>query len=302
MRKSEREHTRRVARKGLYDRWRLFGATLLLAGFAAACPPAARAQDEIALDPDDFRVTYIYAAIMGTGTYKIDGRRITMLRLPFKLTRHELSDERPGLTWYAPVSIGYDSVTDNNWLERIFEDDLVTLSAMPGFEFQIPLNETWTLKPLGNLGVTRDFTDDETIVMGVLGTRGLASWRNPQGWELHWGLGLRLAGEYQFDSNDSEGFVILETGLDYQHETPFAVLDRAIKAGAYVRFQQFVPVWEITSTPIGDSEVHSIVELGLSVGLKRPYKLLGLRFDQVRIGYQRGEGFTGWTLGGKFPF
>lgn len=263
---------------------------------------SAAAADEPPLDPDDFRVSYIYAAIMGTGTYKIDGRRITMLRMPFKLTRRKLEEDRPGLTWYAPVNIGYDAVTDNNWLERIFEDDLVTLSVLPGFELQLPLNATWTFKPLGNLGVTRDFTDDETIVMGVLGARGLGTWRNSRGSEVRWGLGMRFAGEYQLDSNDSAGFTILETGLDYRRDTPYKLLGRGLKAGTYVRFQQFVPVWEITSTPIGDSEILSLLEVGLSLGLKQPEKFLGLRIEQVRVGYQRGDGFTGWTLSSKFPF
>lgn len=295
----KREHPKCVT-EHLRESWR-FGSALLLTASAATCPTTA-AQDEIALDPDDFRVSYIYAAIMGTGTYKIDGRRITMLRMPFELTRREAEEDRPGLTWHAAVSIGYDAVTDNNWLERIFEDDLVTLSAVPGFELQIPLNDTWTIKPLGNLGLMQDFTDGESIVMGVLGARGLATWREPQDWELRWGLGLRLAGEYQLESKDTEGFTVLETGLDYRRDTDYQILGHSIIAGTYVRYQRFVPVFEITSTPIGDSEIMSLVELGLSVGVKRPHKILGFRLDQVRVGYQRGDGFTGWTLGGQFPF
>ncbi len=69
-----------------------------------------------------------------------------------------------------------------------------------------------------------------------------------------------------------------------------------------MRLQRFIPVWEITDTPLGESEILSIVEVGLSVGLKRPRKILGIRFDRVRIGYQRGDGFTGWTFGTGIPF
>lgn len=278
------------------------GATRLLLGLAITWSTCVRSQDEPAFDPDDFRVSYIYAAIMGTGTYKIDGRRITMLRMPFKLTRREVDENRPGLTWTLPVGIGYDAVTDNNWLERIFDEDLVTLSVMPGFEMQIPLNEIWTLKPIGNFGVTQDFTDGETILMGVAGTKALGTWQYPRGHELRWGLGLRLAGEYQLDDDVTEGFIILETGLDYRRDTAFELLDRRIRAGMYVRYQRFIPVWDVTSTPIGDSEIHSLAELGLSVGLNNPFKIMGISFEQVRVGYQQGDGFTGWTLSSKFPF
>lgn len=297
----------RPSSKGLCRRtlsFRLPDTTPILLLVTALCAPSVPAQEVAPLDPDDFRVSYIYAAVMGTGTYEIDGRRITMLKMPFKWTqRHLEQEQQPGVTWYAPVSIGYDAVTSNNWLDRIFDEDLVTLSVMPGFEFQVPLGETWTLKPLGNLGLTRDFTNKETIAMSVLGIRGLATWRqDSEGWELRWGLGLRAAGEYQFASEDHEAFFIAETGLDYRRDTNLSVLERKVNAGIYFRVQQFIPAWDITRTPVGDSALPILVELGLSVGLKRPHRVFGLRFERVRIGFQRGDGFSGLTVGSKFPF
>lgn len=273
----------------------------LLAGSVLGSGAAVAGDAEI-LDPDDFRVSYVYAAVMGTGTYKIDGRRISMLQLPLKVTQREASEEQVGISWYLPVSIGYDEVTENQWLQNIFEEDLVIVSAMPGIELQIPINDAWTIKPFGNLGVTRDFTDRETIVMGALGVRVLRTWINPRGWEFRWGASARLAGEYQFQSRDSNGFTLLETGVDYRRDTRLMVLQQKINAGVYLRFQHFIPVWEITDTPLGHSDIHSIFELGASMGLKRPHRILGFRFERVRLGYQHGRGYTGWTIGTTFPF
>ncbi len=255
-----------------------------------------------ALDPDDFKVSYIYSAIMGTGTYKIDGRRITMLQAPIKITQRDATDEAIGLTWFVPVTIGYDAVTDNNWLDLIFDEDLVTASVMPGFQADIPLNDTWSLRPLGHLGFTRDFTRSETIIMGVTGLRAVAKLPDTGAWEFRWGLGLRLAGEYQLDSNHSEGFSILETGVDVRRDTGFSVLERKINVGTYFLVQRYQPEWDLAEATFRESEVRSLVEVGLSVGLRRPRKVFGFRVDRVRLGYRTGDGFSGWTLGSKFPF
>lgn len=269
-------------------------------GVSVEVPASEHAPAE--LDERDYRVSYIYAAIMGTGTYKIDGRRITMLQLPFGFTQQDMEDGKPGITWYAPVSIGYDAVTDNNWLERVFDEDLVTVSAMPGFRLELPLNDTWSLRPLGHLGYTHDFTRDEHVVMGVLGARALATLRNTDGSELRWGLGVRIAGEHQFESHASEGFAIIETGVDFRRDTGLEVLENKVNMGVHLVLQRYSPMWEVSESPREDSEVRSLVEVGFSVGLKRPRKIFGIRVERVRVGYQRGDGFTGWSLGSRFPF
>ena len=277
----------------------LLGLALLL--LAASHP--LQAQD-IAPQTDlgDYNLSYIYAAVLGTGTYKIDGRRITQLQARFKWTQKEMTDSEFGYSWVAPVGIGYDAVTENNWLDQIFSENLVTMTALPGVIVQIPLDENWTLKPLGNLGLTYDFTNDEPVILGVLGLRALGTWAIGHNQEVRWGGGLRLAGEYQTKSYDSLAFTVLETGIDYRRDTGFDILDRKVNAGVYLVYQHFEPSWEITDTPVGRSEVLSITEVGVSLGLRRPRKILGIPINRVRVGYQSGKDFRGWSFGTDFPF
>jgi len=276
-------------------------AQLLLAGLLVIATPT-YSQVEPQIDLEDYNLSYIYAAVMGSGTYKIDGRRITQLQAKFSWTQKEMTSTDVGYSWVAPVGIGYDTVTDNDWLDTIFSENLVTMSVMPGVIAQIPLNDTWTLKPLGNLGAARDFTSEETIVMGVLGLRALGKWYLSDTEELRWGGGMRLAGEYQLKSYDSLAFTILETGIDYRRETGFDLLERKVNAGVYLLYQHYLPAWEITDTPIGRSEILSITELGVSLGLRRPRKIMGIPINRFRVGYQRGKSFRGWTFGTEFPF
>jgi hypothetical protein len=278
--------------------------TALLSLGVALCQailaPAARALDPD--DIDDLDVSYIYAAVMGTGTYKINGRRITMLQLPLDFTRREMTPDRPGLVWTLPVSLGYDTVTDHKWFGDLLDDDLVTLTVLPGLEYQIPLDETWTLKPFGSLGLGHDFSTGENVWMGVLGFGALATWILPGEGEIRWGGALKAASEYQEKSSYDASFALLETGFDLRWATPLLLADRTVDAGVYYILQYYLPEWDVDRLRPRESDVGPLHEIGFSAGLGKPVDLLGISFSRVRVGFTRGSGVTGWTLGTEFPF
>lgn len=255
--------------------------------------------DDVEPEPD---VSYIYTAVMGTGTYKINGRRITMFSLPLSYTQREMTAERAGMEWQMPLVIGYDAVSDHHWIGDILDDDLVTLSALPGLEYQIPVNETWAVKPFGHVGYGHDFVSNENILMGVLGVRALGTWYHLDGWEVRWGSAFRLAGEYQTKSYHRTSFGMLETGVDVRHDTPLLLSDRQVNVGLYYHYQYFIPEWDIDQLRPRESDIGSLHELGISVGLKKPMTILGVSFSRVRAGYNRGSGVQGWTFGTEFPF
>jgi hypothetical protein len=194
-------------------------------------------------DAEDVGVSYIYAATMGSGTYKIKDRRISMLSVPFSFTQQQLTQDRAGMKWYVPVVIGYDDVVVNE-SRGVIEDNLVTLTVLPGFEYQWRYNENWVIKPFGHLGATRDFTLGETILMSVLGVRVLGTWHYDNDAEVRWGAALRLAGEYQLESNRHNEFSLWETGLDYRRNAGIKFLDREVNVGIYYQLQYFLPDWE----------------------------------------------------------
>lgn len=263
----------------------------------AGAPLTHASETEIEAD-----VSYIYTAIMGTGTYKINGRRITMFSLPLSYTQREMTPDQPGIEWQMPIAIGYDAVSDHNWIGDVLDDDLVTLAALPGLEYQIPLNETWAIKPFGQFGLAHDFVSDETIIMAVAGVRALGTWYRGDGWEVRWGNAFRAAGEYQTQSYHRTSFSLIETGVDVRHDIPLILSDRQVNAGVYYHYQYFVPEWDIDVLRPRESDIGSLHELGISVGLKKPVTILGVSFSRVRVGYNRGSGVEGWSFGTEFPF
>jgi hypothetical protein len=263
-------------------------------------PSVLAAQTNIA---DELSVSYIYAAVMGTGTYKIDDRRISMLRVPFAYTQREMTKEEPGIKWQLPVVLGYDSLNYEDWVSRLLDDELVTLTILPGFEVSQPYNDIWTFKPFGNLGAGYDFARNETILMGVLGIRGIGLWKYEDRSELRVGTSARVAVEYQIRSELDYGFAMYEGGVDYRRDTNLRMFNRKTNLGVYYFFKLFFPEWDVgrTSGSI-HADLNLIHEVGVSAGLYKPRKILGISISRVRLGFKYGENLRGVTLGTEFPF
>jgi len=97
-------------------------------------------------EPDEVELSYIYAAVMGTGTYRIRDRRISMFRLPFSWRQHEPGPNRIGREWRLPLVVGYDDLSrvDSDWIQALLPDQLVTLTVLPGLELAFPVRPNWT--------------------------------------------------------------------------------------------------------------------------------------------------------------
>ncbi|MDF7798790.1 hypothetical protein P4C99_04920 [Pontiellaceae bacterium B1224] len=273
--------------------------SLLAALLLASLPAMAQTEDPL----DALDVSYIYAAVMGSGTYKINDLRISMLRVPFSYTQQDLTLEQPGIRWDLPVVFGYDALQYEDWVNRFLEDELVTLTIMPGFEVMQHLTEAWVFKPFGNLGMSYDFTRDEPVLMGVLGIRMLGTWEYADASEFRMGTSMRYAAEYQIESDRGLGFSMWEVGFDYRRDTHIRVISRDTNAGVYWRSQLFLPEWTLQKFRRGeDTSVALINEIGVSVGLRHPFKKWGLSASRVRTGFQFGDNIRGWTFGTDFPF
>jgi hypothetical protein len=273
-------------------------AALVMVGLLHAPAMAQTVEPQEALD-----VSYIYAAVMGSGTYKINDLRISMLKVPFSYTQQELTREQPGIRWELPVVLGYDALQNEEWVNRFLEDELVTLTILPGFEVMQHLTDVWVFKPFGNLGMSYDFTRGESVLMGVLGIRMLGTWKYVDASELRVGSSVRYAAEYQIQSDQGLGFSMWEVGFDYRRDTHIRVISRDTNAGVYWRSQFFMPQWTLQKFRRGEeTSVALIHEIGVSVGLRHPFKKWGLSASRIRTGFQFGDNVRGWTFGTDFPF
>jgi hypothetical protein len=285
----------------LYRPWRL--ARMLAVGMTLISHSVV-AEEHLADLPDLPEVSYIHAAVMGSGTYLIKNRRITMFRLPLSWNQREVSPESVGWRWLMPVVVGYDDLgkIDSDIIEKLWPDQLVTLTVMPGIEFVYPVNENWHLKPFVEIGAGRDFSAGETFALSQLGVRSLNLYPLGERWTLRWGNSLRWAGEYQFDSKDQTGFGIFDTGLDLRLKLPWRLFNQRLDVGSYYVYERFLPTWTLGETEDWRGRTRELHEFGLSLGVQEGRKILGIPVKRIRIGYKKGGKLQGWTFGTEFPF
>jgi len=252
---------------------------------------------------DQLYVSYIYAAVMGSGNYTIENRQISMLRIPFAYTQRELTEEQSGLKWKLPVTIGYDSLNYPDWLSRFIEDELATLTLLPGVETFHRVSDHWIIKPFTNMGAAYDFSRHETILMAILGIRALGCWTYADTSEIRVGSSARYATEYQLQSDRRNGFTMLEVGADYRRDIKLKIMDHATNTGVYCRTQFFLPEWRVGQPRENlQTRLHLVHEIGASIGLRHPRKILGIPISRVRAGVSFGDRILGWTVGTDFPF
>jgi hypothetical protein len=283
--------------------WNKFNRALV-AGMALLLAPEIFAQASAPnVNIEDLNVSYIYAAVMGSGSYKIEDRRISMLRIPFAYMQRQVTEEKAGLKWNLPVVLGYDALNYPELINQLFDDELMTLTLLPGLEYQRRLNEPWLLKPFANLGAGYDFTRNETVLMGMMGLRVLGTWVYEDHSEFRLGTSARFAAEYQIQSYNRSSFGLIESGVDYRRDMRFRIFKRAANAGIYYRVQWLLPDWNIDKNADGvNVDIGLIHEFGGSIGFKNPFKVLGFTISRVRTGFKFGDGVRGWTIGTEFPF
>ena len=282
---------------------RRFRAGCLFLGISTLLPLTAVASD---YDPEDLiNVSYIHAAVLGTGTYSLRERRVTMLKLPFAWNQRPATPESVGWRWLAPTVLGYDdlSAVDSDLIDALLPDQLLTLSVMPGVEFIYPVNEHWYLKPFVEIGGWQRFSAGRDLFshsargaqpVSVRARRTLAAsaWRCPA---LGGGVSAALRGYERVRDRRS--------GAGRPPRPALEAVRAAAQSGGLLHLSalpsRVAGGGRRTTGRTGPLEVH---EFGLSLGVPHGKKILGINVRRIRVGYKKGGKFHGWTFGTEFPF
>ncbi len=278
--------------------------TAFLVSALLLCVSARLPAQESLLQVEPPTVSYIHAAVLGTGTYSLHSRRVTMLKMPFSWKQRPATPESVGWRWLFPTVLGYDDLSnvDSDFVGALFPDQLVTLTVMPGVEFIYPVNERWYIKPFIELGAGHDFNSDETFALTQLGVRSLSPFELGENWQLLLGAAARWAGEYQFDSEETNAFGIVDLGMDVRRNLPWKLFAQRLNLGAYYIYQRYLPQWAAGEAVDWESRSIELHEFGLSLGVPHGRKILGINVRRLRVGFKKGGDFQGWTFGTEFPF
>lgn len=270
----------------------------LLASLICVYPIAAAAVDQ-----EEFPVnlSYIYAPLMGTGYYKAGAERAFVLKLSLQ---DALTKQNPTkrYRWLLPVTLGVRKTEFDKLFEpgQGFPDELHSVSIMPGLAWDFQVGANWQVTPSVQLGVARDFNAETTTTIYSANLRGLRRWKMGDN-TLSWGNRARAAGQYNFDLNKDQGFVLLETGLDWEMTTRMRIANQAVSFSVYTQLQAYLPDVGIRGFSGEHIEAKNLAYLGLTAGLEQPHRIFGFPIQRLGISMVHGENLRGITLNLGFP-
>jgi hypothetical protein len=242
---------------------------------------------------------WYYASVFGTGYYRIGEEQVGVLRVPLRYELRPASAERWGIRLTLPVTLAVAEFNlDDFNLGKLRAQGL---SVLPGIELEIPLRPDWTLRPFVNLGGGWEFESNHSSTIFSLGATTLHT--RPVGEGSRLALGGRLAYAGYSAGAEASDLVLLSLGGELAVPLGFEVAGR----GALVAFQLIGTAYfkelEFLLPSTGTEQVSHEVELGVALGVVRPFEVLGVTFDRVGLAYRQGNnGLRGVRLVASFPF
>src|SRR6516164_4054347 len=130
--------------------------TLALALIFALPALAAPAAEPPAGGSDVPFASYAFANEFGSGIYDIGGRTIQIYQLPlsFQLREPTPGNSPPGLTFLAPITIGFFDYKAQDLLHLELPSSIATLSFEPGVQHEYRFGDAWRLYPYMKAGWT----------------------------------------------------------------------------------------------------------------------------------------------------
>ena len=96
----------------------------------------------LAADKPEDVINFAYSNRIGSGFYKVGDRSVYLLRGPFSWTLREADSKKWGLELLFPATIGFHDFSDG-------QDNVATITFVPGVQLSYPVLENWWLKPFG---------------------------------------------------------------------------------------------------------------------------------------------------------
>lgn len=269
--------------------------------FVAVLAPLAAAQPPSVRFIDDLPVNYIYANVLGTGFYDISGRQAAVVNIPLTTPRYDPLEQKQ-LRGLFPLVVGYENRgVDTAW-EKWIPKEILSASLVPGVEMFIKPTPTWLLKPYLQAGLGRDYTQNKTTNMAIAGIRSQAPLITTERWEFTLGNALHWAGEKVHRQDQYTSFALAETGVNFKRNLPYTLLNRNINMSFFGVWQHFFLQRSSSNPNQRPIDLTNLLKVGISIGTRRPYSVLGINVDAVSVGLSFGENSYALNFGTGFPF
>lgn len=239
-------------------------------------------------------INYAYAAWIGSGYYRVDGRNLYVLRVPFGLTLVEQDRKKWGIDLLLPVTIGLDEFTEE-------EEKIASVSIIPGVELEYEVLPQWWLKPYGQMGVGQDLSQhDETLIWGY-GILSLAQFPYKR-MTFELGNSVRYANNEYSGTGGDKGFSMWEIGLNAKLPVSWNIQQRPNDINLFFVYSEFMNDLELISVVDEDVDISRLFKIGIALNAESNFSILGIKFRGGGLTFTYGDGFTGIGITTGFPF
>jgi hypothetical protein len=248
--------------------------------------------------PDEL-FNWYYASVFGTGYYRIGEEQVGVIRVPLRYELRPASAGRWGIRLTLPVSLALAQFDLEDF--NLGKVRAQGLSVLPGIELEIPLREDWVLRPYANLGGGWEFESEGSSTIFVLGAT--TAHTRPVFEASRLALGGRFAYAGYEARSESSQLVQVSLGGELAVPAGFAIAERAALVAFQLIGTAYVKELEFLLPSTGTRQVAYEAELGVALGVRQPFEILGVSFDRIGLAYRAGDnGLRGVRLVASFPF
>jgi len=278
-------------------------ALLFFAGWLLPLPaqsqPFPRAVIQQRSQQVDQLFNWYYAAVYGTGVYRVGEETVGVLRAPFGYRLREAGEDQWGWRLTVPTTAALAEFDLDDF--NLGKVHAAGLSVLPGVEAEIPLASGWMLKPFANVGGGWDFEHSGSALIYSMGATVVNYAYRDNGWRTMLGGRLTFAGYKSGDEGSRLGALSAGGGVDIPVD--FQVAGRATLVGVQMTGTVYFNRLEFLLPSSPEKQVLGEAEIALTLGVRKSFEFMGASFDRVGLGFRRGsDGLKGLRLVGSFPF
>jgi hypothetical protein len=237
-------------------------------------------------------VHWAYSSYFGTGWYRVSGDRdVFVVRMTPRWTWQEPSldgdgTRKLGTYFKAPISVGLDRFDYDDPLGAADLENVSFLSVNPGIDIEIPINDTWTLRPYASIGYGQAIDASDSAWMYWAGVKSRVSF---QAGKLNWRL-LNMLGFVGYTPNRGPDDVIwpLMAGLEFDYPVGARRTDAdPLLLHWHATYTLFGDDLDFVGNPEADGSITDQWEIGAALGRRdSPFRIWFLNFDRLGLGYR----------------
>jgi hypothetical protein len=242
-------------------------------------------------------INFAYSTWVGTGYYRVGDRNALILRGRLArplLKSHAQREWELDLLLQGTIGF-YDFLTADT--------DVAAVTAVPGLMLKYPVRENWWLKPFGQIGVGKDFSDGDTVLIGAAGIKSLVAFPRPNG--AVWELGNSLMFADNSDSSDTpsdDGFSMFEIGLNRRSPIDYRVLGQPTDLNLFFIYTEFINDLEFFQVDFTDTRLKRIYKFGFAFTAEKKFSIMGIKFGGAGLNVSLGDNYFGIGFTTGFPF